>query len=205
MKPYETNSCGYTLKFNGPASVEDYDSRGGQGACLEDACQKTINTRTAIAWQEAFASILQERTGIPRQIDEFATQRVKTKSKNPDNVAPISERLHAYNTRVIAQWANGDEEKRAQLQAWAQETADKIEINPSPTTKPTASPTISKGGDLAKANEILSHEKAYIEERVTLMLGEVPDYDLLRDDIGKPDAQSLARLLNRYIMTKLKL
>src|SRR6267142_411408 len=153
MKPYETSSCGYPLKFNGPETVADYDSKAGAGACLEDACQKTINTRTAVAWQEAFATILQERTGIPRQIDEQATGRLKTRSRNPDKVTPVTERLLAYNSRVIAEWANGDQEKRAQLNAWAQETADTIEIDPSPPAKtaPDKAP-ITKGGDLAKAN-----------------------------------------------------
>src|SRR5882757_7457610 len=107
MKSYATSSCGYTLKFNGPASVEDYDSKAGPGTCLEDACKKTINTRTAVDWQEAFASLLQERTGIPRKVDDEATARVKSKSKNPDSVTPINERLSAYNTRVISEWANG--------------------------------------------------------------------------------------------------
>jgi hypothetical protein len=207
MKSYATSSCGYTLKFNGPDTVADYDSKGGEGACLKDACQKTINTRTAVDWQEAFASILAQRTGIPRKVDESATERVKAKSKNPNSVTPINERISAYNTRVIAEWANGDQEKRAQLQAWAQETADAMEVDPSPPAAKPASEKApaTKGGDLAKANEILSHDSAYIEERVSFMLSDVPDYVLVRDAEGKPDAQSLARLLNRYIITKLKL
>lgn len=187
MKPYETNSCGYTLKFNGPETVADYDSKGGDGACLRDACLKTIYQDVLPDWQEAFATILGERTGIARQADE--------------------KRLRPYNTRVIAEWANGNEEKRAQLQAWAQETADKIELDPSPPISPAAKapPAAGKSGDLAKANEILSHDSAYIEERVTLMLSTVPDYVLVRDAEGKPDPQSLARLLNRWIIAQLKL
>lgn len=187
MKPYETSSCGYTLKFNGPETVADYDSKGGDGACLKDACLKTIYQDVLPDWQEAFATILSERTGIARQTDE--------------------KRLRPYNIRVIAEWANGDQDKRAQLQAWAQETADKIEVAPSPppTTTAKAPAATGKGGDLAKANEILTHDYTYIEERVKLMLSTVPDYDLLRDETGKPDAQSLARLLNRWIIAQLKL
>jgi hypothetical protein len=208
MKSYETSSCGYTLKFNGPASVEDYDSKANRpGACLDDACKKTINTRTAVDWQEAFASLLAERTGIPRKVDDEATARAKSRSRNPNGVTPVNERLSAYNTRVISEWANGDQVKRAALQEWAQEIADKIEIDPSPpvTAKTSPAPAAGKSGDLAKANEILSHDYGYIEERVKLMLSEVADYVLVRDDKGKPDPQSLARLLNRYIIAKLKL
>jgi hypothetical protein len=206
MKSYETNSCGYALKFNGPASVEDYDSKARRpGTCLEDACKKTINTRTAVDWQEAFAALLAERTGIPRRIDEDATARARSKSKNPDQITPISERLSTYNTRVIAEWANGDQVKRDALREWAQETANKIEIDPSPTTPPKPAAPSPKTGDLAKANEILSHDYGYIEERVKLMLSQAPDFILVRDEAGKPDPQSLARLLNRYIIAKLKL
>ena len=107
----------------------------------------------------------------------------------------------------LRRWMQLPEEKRAQLQAWAQETADAMEVDPSPPAAkaPSDKAPATKGGDLAKANEILSHDSAYIEERVTFMLSEVPDFVLVRDAEGKPDPQSLARLLNRYIITKLKL
>ena len=65
-------------------------------------------------------------------------------------------------------------------------------------------PPISKV-DLLKANEILSHPADYIEERVTLMLAEVPGYHSSVTPTSKPDPASLARLINPYIVAKLKL
>ena len=65
MKAYETHSCGYRLTFPGPASIEDYDAKVGKpGTALEHACLHTIHTRTLPEWQEKFAALLQERTGI---------------------------------------------------------------------------------------------------------------------------------------------
>jgi hypothetical protein len=70
MNTYETHSCGYRLTFPGPASIEDYDAKVGKpGAALEHACLHTIHTRTLPEWQEKFAAVLQERTGIARQIE----------------------------------------------------------------------------------------------------------------------------------------
>jgi hypothetical protein len=203
----ETSSCGYTLKFAGPDSIEAYDAKAGKpGAALEHALLYTVYREILVTWQEAFAQLLAAKTGIPRQIDEEATARAKSQSKHPENVAPINERVLAYNKRVASQWANGDDAKRAELQAWAQEVADKIEAVPSPVTPPEKQAPIGKA-DLAKAAEILSHPSDYIEERVALMLSELPDYELLRDagNENKPDLQSLARLINRYIVAKLKL
>ena len=201
-KTYESSSCGYTLKFNGPASVEEFDKRAGRdGACLDNSVLKIVWHETLPEWQEAFAEVLHQRTGIPRQIDEAATARVRAKSKNPQNVTPLNERLRAYNERVHAEWVNGDETKKAQLQEWAQEVASKIDVDPSTATPTTA----AQKGDLAKANDILSHDSDYIEERITKLLSKVPDFDLLRDEDGKPDAQALARLINRYVVTDLGL
>lgn len=204
MKSYETSSCGYRLTFNGPETIQDYDAKGGEGACLRDACRMSIYGETLPAWQEAFAAVLEQRTGIPREIDQEATSRAKARSKTPENIKPINERVKAYNDRIVATWVNGDESKRLQIQQWAQETADRLEIIPAPIVTDTKLPPVSKA-ELAKAHEILSHESAYVEERVTMMLGEIPDYRLTRDAEGKPEPQSLARLINHWLTKKLNL
>ena len=207
MTSIQTSSCGYDLTFQGPATIADYDAKGGKdGLALEHAILYTTYREILPAWQESFAALLAARTGIPRVIDEEATARARSQSKHPENVAPLRERVLAYNKRVAAQWINGDETRRAELQTWAQEVADKIEAVPSSVLPAPKEPPISKV-DLLKANEILSHPTDYIEERVTLMLAELPDYQLLRDatNENKPQPQSLARLINAYIVARLKL
>jgi hypothetical protein len=202
-KQYETTSCGYALKFTGPGTVEDFDKRAGKlGACLENSVIKILWHETLPEWQEAFAELLHERTGIARQTDEAATARVRARSKNPDNVTPLKERLRVYNERVYNEWVNGSEAKKQALQEWAQETANGIRIDPSVAAQPPAGPL---KGDLAKANDILTHDSDYVETRVTKLLSKVQDFELTRDEDGKPDPQSLARLINRYVIADLNL
>jgi hypothetical protein len=201
MKLYETTSCGYTIKFRGPESVEDYDARAGRsGACLEDACKKTLYNTTLLEWQEAFAKLLQERTGIARQTDQEATSRASARAKNPAQVTPIPERVTAYNNRVMAEWVSNNGAKREQLAKWAQEAADSVPVDPAPAKIGAANK-----GDLAKANEILTHEPDYIEAKVSLMLAKVPNFPLRRDAENKPEPESLAQLINRWVLASLDL
>ena len=205
MKLYETHSCGYRLKFAGPETVEAYEEIGGAGTCLRDAVRLAINAETLPAWQEAFAALLEERTGIAREIDQEATSQAQARSKTPETAKPIHERVKPYTKRVLAIWVNGDKSKQAQLQQWAQETADTISIVPAPLeTESVKLPPLSKT-EIAKANEILGHDSAYIEERITLMLSDIPDFPLARNPEGKPEPESLARLINRWLNKKLNL
>jgi hypothetical protein len=191
MKAYETHSCGYRLTFPGPGTVEEYDAKVGKpGTALDHACLHTIHTRTLPEWQEKFAAVLQERTGITRQIESEATATRKA----------IPERVLAYNKRIVAQWGNGND-KKAILQQWAQETADQIVVTP-PAVPEEKAPPPSRA-DLAKAQEILARDPAIVAQKVHLMLSEVPGFKLARTAEGLPDPESFAHLLNRFILTKL--
>lgn len=185
MTTYSSRSCGYKLKFQGPATIEAYDEQAGRpGAALEDACLMTIYRTTLNEWGEQFAQLLTERTGFSRE---------------------NGERLKSFNSRVLENWVTDNGAKREQLQKWAQEVADKLVVDPSRAVSTLASTTSISKADLAKANEILSHDSDYIETRVNLLLGEVPDYELTRQNDGKPEPQSLARLIGSYIAAKLQL
>ena len=191
---YDTRSCGYKLAFNGPDSVEAYDQKANKtGQALEDAVNNTIYRGTLPEWQEEFARVLAQRTGIARGVDQAATAKLKERAKG--EVRDIPERFKIYNARVQATYANGDEAKKAELQSWAQEVADTVEIDPSPTQRTSA----ATKGDLAKADDILDHDLDYIEAKVSKMLAAVPDFDLARDDENKPERASFAKLIGRYI------
>jgi hypothetical protein len=200
MKQYSTNSCGYKLNFNGPETVEEYDKRAGTvGQCLEDAVNNTIYRGTLPEWQEEFASVLERETGIKRSVDEDATAKLKSRAKNPDNVGPQPEKFRVYNARVKGTWANGDTAKEAQLQTWAQQTAEKIHVDPAPSVRQS---TATKG-DLAKADDIIAKDTDYIEARVQKMLALVPDFELQRDEENKPERLSLARLIAKWVEAEL--
>jgi bifunctional ADP-heptose synthase (sugar kinase/adenylyltransferase) len=198
MKSYDTRSCGYKLRFNGPESVEEYDQKAKKpGQCLEDAINNTIYRGTLPEWQDEFARVLAKETGVAREVDAEATAKLKARAKG--EVKDIPERFKAYNARVKATWANGDEAKEKQLGDWAQSAADKIEVDPSPSDRVSA----AQKGDLAKASDILDHETDYIEAKVSKMLAKVPEYELARDEEGKPELTSLARLIARWIEAEL--
>ena len=83
-KKYQTTSCGYNLNFSGPATVEDFDKRAGKpGQCLENGVTKILWHETLPEWQEAFAEVLHERTGIARQVDEAATASREGQKQEP--------------------------------------------------------------------------------------------------------------------------
>ena len=198
---YDTRSCGYKLSFTGQDSVEEYDEAAGrQGAALEDAVNNTIYRSTLPEWQAAFGKVLEERTGIPREIDQEATARVKSRAKDPGNTRDVPERFRTYNNRVRKLYAGadgdteGDSDKLAELQQWAQEIATGIQVDPSP-----ARISAVNKGDLIKAEDVLDHDAEYIEQKVQKFLAAIPDFELVRDDDNKPEKQSLARLIGRYI------
>lgn len=194
-KKYEANSCGFKPAFNGPATVEEYDAKGGPNACLEDAVYNTIWRDTLPEWQAAFTPKLEELTGVKREVNASATEAAKKRAKNPDNVSPILETFKAFAARAVAAYAGDDAEKLAELELLAQEVADGIEVDPSPNVRVS---TINKG-HLAKADEILGRSDDKIEATVSKLLDVVSDFELARDDEGKPERNSLARLVGRFM------
>jgi hypothetical protein len=192
-KQYDTNSLGYKLRFNGPATVEEYDQAAGRvGACLEDACDNTIYRGTLPEWMRAFAVRLEEMTGTKRGTDAEATARAKARSKKPDDVKDVPEKVKAFHARVTASMSDAD--KNA-LNAVAQEVADTIAIDPSPAKRVS-------GPDkqlLGKADSLLTLPDDQLDEKVEKMIGRVEGFELQRDENDRPDRSSLARLVGRYL------
>jgi hypothetical protein len=195
MAEYETSSMGYKLKFNGPDTVDAYDKTAGRvGACLEDAVDNTIYRGTLPEWQEAFGEkVLIPRFG-ERQVNQSATDAAKTRSKTPEKVADIMETWSRYHARVTA--GMSDEDKKA-LAVEAQNIAATISVDPSPS-KRQAGP---KKMFLDKADSWLTLDDNALEAKIGPALNAVPDFDLERDDNGKPERSSLARLIERYVDT----
>ncbi len=194
MAKYETNSMGYKLTFEGPDTVEAYDQAAGRvGACLEDAVDNTIYRGTLPEFQDAFGAELEKRFGA-RQVNTDATEAAKKRSKNPDKVKDIMETWSRYHARVTA--GMSDEDKKA-LADVAQQVAAGIKVDPSPS-KRTAGPGKPF---LAKADSWLTLSETDLEAKITPALAAVPDFDLERDEAGKPVRESLARLIERYVDT----
>jgi hypothetical protein len=192
-KQYETNSLGFKLRFNGPATVEEYDQAAGRvGACLEDACDNTIYRGTLPEWQSAYAERLEEVSGIKRGVDQEATERARSRSKKPEDVKDVPEKVRAFNARVQTQMSDAD---RAALNGLAQEVADGISVDPSPA-KRVAGPDKQL---LAKADSLLTLPEDQLNAKVEKYLSVVEGFELERDEADKPDRVSFARLIGRYL------
>jgi hypothetical protein len=193
LMAYETNSLGYKLTFKGPSTVEEYDQKAGRvGACLEDAVDNTIYRSTLPEWQEEFAKKLEEHTKQPRVTDSTATDKAKARAKDPSKVEDIKEKVKAYNARVTAGMSDTD---KAAIAALAQSVADGILVDPSPSKR-------AKGPDkalLAKADSLLTLPADQLQEKIDKYLGRVEGFELETDEQDKPQRESLARLLGRYL------
>jgi hypothetical protein len=202
-KTAKITSCGYDLEFPGPETVEEYDQKGGEvGLCLKDALSNTLYRGTLPEWQEEFARVLESTTGVQRGIDKEATEKLKARAKPGAEVRSVPERFKAYNVRARATWAGEDAAKLSQLAELAQQTADKIEVNPAPS--PRGGAGVAKG-DLLKADVILDLEPDAIEAKVTKMSAVIGDgFELARDENGKPERYGLARMISRYLDELLK-
>lgn len=192
-KVFTTSSLGYPLKFKGNGTEEEYDREAGKvGAMCEDANENTLYRSTLPEWQEAFSKFLEEKTGQKRQVNEKATAEAKARSKTPDKVKDTMETVRVYHNRIAA--AASDEDKKA-FALMAQQLADGIRIDPSPSKRAAG---LSK--DLrSKADSLLTLPTDQLEAKVTKFLDKVPGFELERDDVNKPTTDSLGRLIGQYL------
>ena len=99
---YETNSLGYKLSFNGPKSSKiTIRKLVVVGACLEDACDNTIYRGTLPEWQDAFASAVEEKLKEKRGTDTAATERAKSRAKDPSKIQDVPEKVPSSNASPL--------------------------------------------------------------------------------------------------------
>lgn len=194
-KSYDTSSVGYDLVFNGPSTAEEYDKAAGRvNASVEDAVSNTIYRATLPKWQKAFVEVLEKVTGITRVVDAVATAKAVARSKD-GKAENVLEKVTKYIERASSIYAGDDKDKLAELAKLAQETADSIPVDPSASIRQGG---INKGW-LAKAEDILGRDEDAQEATIAKLLGVVPDYVLDRDDDGKAEKNSLARLVGKFV------
>lgn len=206
---YEATSLGYELKFAGPTSVEDYDAKAGKvGSCLEDAVMNTIYRSTLPDWQEKFAKKVEELTGEKRAENADATAKsqaradkaASAKGKTADKVKAVLETVKVYVGRVTAPFVD-DAEMTAKLASLAEEAANEVSVDPSPSARAAA---INKG-DLAKADELLTLD----DEAFATKLAKIETVDaasaLLEVDpeTSRPSRESLAKAIGVWLKAML--
>ncbi|HEU0049869.1 MAG TPA: hypothetical protein VFQ43_19935 [Nitrososphaera sp.] len=193
MKEYPTNSLGFKLRFKGPSTADEYNQAAGRtDAIVEDAIDNTLYRGTLPQWQSEFQQRLEQMTGIKRGVDQEATQRAKSRSKKPDEVKDVPEKVKAYVARVTSQMSDAD---KAALNGVAQEVADGITIDPSPA-KRQAGPDKTV---LSRADSWLTLPDDQLQAKIDKALAAVDGFELETDEeTGKPDRRSLAFLISRY-------
>lgn len=200
MAKYTTRSIGFPLTFNGPDTVEDYDRAAGKtGSCLSDAVENTIYRGTLPEWQDAFAKKVAELTGTTRGVNADATEAARKRSKTPDKVKDILETVTTYVNRVTADMS---EEDKKSLAALAQEVADGVVVDPSPSKRQAGVPKEYK----AKAESLLTLPTDQLEAKITAWGEKYDSIDvsnLERDEAGKPTVDSLGRLVGQVMAEKL--
>lgn len=196
MKSYDTSSVGFDLVFNGPETAEEYDKAAGRvNAAVEDAVSNTIYRATLPKWQKAFVEVLASLTGVTRDVDAKATEKAKARAKDGAKTDDVLEKATAYIARASSIYAGDDKEKLAELAAAAQACADSIPVDPSASVRQGG---INKGW-LAKAEDILARDEDAMEETIAKLLGVVDGFVLDRDEDGKPEKNSLARLVGKFV------
>ena len=163
---------------------------------LERALRKlTLPLRIAQLYQSSTRPLLPQwssLTGIKRGINEEQTAKAKARAKDPAKVHPVPESFITYANRCKATMFDSDWQA---LDAEARKLASTVPIDASPS-KRIAGP----GKDLlAKADSLLTLPIDQLQAKIDKYKGAV-EHDLETDEeTGKPDRNSLARLIGKYL------
>lgn len=192
---YETETSRFKVKFNGPDTVEEADQQAGKkGAALEEGVYSIIYRATLPEFWRKFVPEITKLTGIAREVDVAATEKARARAvkagKDPKDVKDVPEKWSAYDRRV---WAQVDEATRGQLMSLAQTVADGISITFAPTKRGAG---IDKKF-LVKADSLLTLSDDELDAKINKYLGIIPGYELDRDEDGRPERESLARLVEQ--------
>jgi hypothetical protein len=181
------------LAFPGHESAEEFDREAGEvGACVEEADASVAYRSTLPEFHKTFTPIVEQLTSIKRGVNEEQTAKVKARAKDPAKVDPVPESFIIYANRVKAQVSAEDWNA---LDAEARKLASTVPIDASPS-KRVAGP----GKDLlAKADSLLTLPADQLTAKIDKYKASV-EYEVeVDEETGKPDRNSLARLIGRYL------
>ena len=193
-KSYDVSTSRYTLKFNGPASEQEYDQAAGKlGSLLEEGVMSTAWRSTLPEFWSVFIPKVEAFTGIARGVDDVATAKAQARAKDQSKkVNDVPEKFLSYDNRV---WAAANDETKAALIALAQETANSITIDPSPSRRQSG----PGAANLAKADSWLTLDSDQLESKIEKAMAVVGTFDLERGENGQPTRESLGGLIKAYV------
>lgn len=188
--------CGpLTFEFLGHSSPESFDLEAGYpGACLETALRSVVNGYTVPRFDKQFSDWLFTFSGVPRGINEKQTQIEQARGRAYSK--PILESFPKYLTRVLAK-VTPEMKEKIKEEALLQSRLFKISVAPAIRVTPV------EVKFLKRASSLLTQELSEINDRISEMQAIVSDYPLTRDSDGKPELESLARLMQHVNTTLL--
>lgn len=181
-----------SLEFLCHDSVESFDQAAGRtGACLEAAHRYHVHRFHLEKFYRELIPKFEKLSGIARRLDESKLARKRASSPNPEKISPIYEKPTTY---LIWLWPQLTDDLRESLGALARAESQKSLIDVSPSDRnSTIDPSFYK-----RADSILDQEIEVIKTKLPRWQNLVPDYSLAWEDSGKPNRESLARLLQKY-------
>lgn len=194
-KLYRWSSAGFDLVSPGPGSVDAYNKAAATAdnpePCLSDAVDNCIyRGHIPSFWEEVLPKV-EKQTGITRGVDADATAKARARSKTPDKVKDVPEKFGKYINRVLASL---DDENKKSLTAFILDAAKNYPIDVSPGQRASG----PGAANLSKADDVLLRDNAALEQTVAKLMSVVGEFDLERDDDGRPTRESLAFLIKQY-------
>jgi hypothetical protein len=179
----------------GHASIEDFDREAGKvGAALEEADFSLIYRDTLPEIHSAVVEAIEKLSGISRNVNAEATAKLQARAKDGVTVAPVLENFVPYANRVKA---NVDAEVWATIDAKFREVALATPVSAAPSVR-------TGGGAPSKANQekadgLLQLDPDTLETKIEKLMAAAPAFNLARDEDGKPERVSLARLIGAWL------
>lgn len=185
---YISTPCGpLILEFLGHDDIASYDKEAGRpGSCLEDALRGNIHRETIPRFDKQFSEWVFSLTGVPRATNEKQTAIEQARGRAYNK--PILESFPRYLNRVFAK-VTPEMQRQIQEEALAQSRLFRISAAPATRLSPI------EPKFLKRATSLLSQELSEINDRVSEMLAIVGEYPVTRDSDGKPELESMARLM----------
>lgn len=185
-------SATVNLEFLCHPDQASFDKEAGYpGAMFEAAHRYFAHGFTLAEFHKKFIPKIEELSGIARRIDEKKFDRKKSQSPNPDKLSPVYESYTSYLTWLWPQLTN---EQRLVYSELALSESREFRINVAPAE--TKSPI-----DICyykRADSILEQEVDVIKSKLPKYIQLVPNYEIAFEDSGKPNRDSLARLLQKF-------
>ncbi len=170
------------LPFSGPATVEEYDAKGGVGECLKDAVTYLKLHSLPTDLNDVLEPIFEAFSGGKRAVDPVATAKAKERSANASDV---KEKLIPWMSRI---YKGATTEQKAELFALASAATASVYADPTPGRR-AAGPGAQ---NLKIADNILQRDEAGIEASLAKLASAAPTFSLEYEADGKPNRESLA-------------